>query len=612
MAPTSAVRFSAAIPLVLALALGASSVASAAELSGAAPATATGRFLRAPLPAELGADMQQALSEALGVGFHIHGGRMLAAQASLEPVWRTMAKDGLGRVDSRSLRYMVHRHFLQRYHISVIGMETLQVNSSSSTAEAKLLAELTPNFVRSLLEGTSAEAGFSLEDVAALIAVIERLVEDAGHEQLEVSYKARGYDITDLLTRKQLLEVTEAYMLRWLYGPYVEGLARVEQMERSELEKKMRRWGNFFTLAEGHIWAFEQQHLHAAASKRAHGSGMREFWNPLRPLFSFADAQAVISSISTQFGRYWETECEGLMQVALRSERPGTGRLPLASFYNSALGGEWHFSESAAYLRQLGVLDESSRFRGPEVIAVNYIQASNNCLIAHKHFRVCCANPCQDFYSDLEAAVGAPEGEPEHILAIVSNFTYGFDDAAPRITKGLKAQLQEIAQANHGKIPLHGRLFAQWLHFVLPTECPFPRQSGSTIGLTPWEFGYGTHAASVKEMRDTIKEDKARRANYSKVTMDDAESEDFMNSWNHEEELLSSHLSQRPRSTRSLRDTVRPILYAIATISVLVIGVLKPAMAVLEEASEHGFLVGGLLGGRTKAAILPQTKAHFV
>jgi len=39
------------------------------------------------------------------------------------------------------------------------------------------LVELTPNFVRSLLEGASAEAGFSLEDTAALIAVIERLID---------------------------------------------------------------------------------------------------------------------------------------------------------------------------------------------------------------------------------------------------------------------------------------------------------------------------------------------------------------------------------------------------------------------------------------------------
>merc|ERR1719373_917477 len=136
------------------------------------------------------------------------------------------------------------------------------------------------------------------------------------------------------------------------------------------------------------------------------------------------------------------------MEVLLVSERRGTGRIPLSSFHARALDGEWHFTESKEYLRQLGVLDESSVFHGPQVIASNYIQSANNYAVTHKHFRICCANPCQDIYSDLEAAIGAPEGAPEDILALVSNFTHGLDDITPRITKKLRAQLQEIAQAN--------------------------------------------------------------------------------------------------------------------------------------------------------------------
>merc|ERR1719437_183025 len=194
------------------------------------------------------------------------------------------------------------------------------------------------------------------------------------------------------------------------------------------------------------------------------------------------------------------------MEVLLENEKRGTGRVALSSFHARALEGEWHFTESAEYLRQLGVLDESSFFRGPQVIASNYMQSSNNCIIAQKHFRVCCANPCQDIYSDLEAAIGAPEGEWEDVLALVSNFTYGLDDATPRITKKLRAQLQEIAQANNGKIPLHGRLFAQWLHFVFPSECPFPHKSGSTIGLNPREFGRDQNAATLKQMKEVIRQ----------------------------------------------------------------------------------------------------------
>jgi len=623
MAPFSAASSLAAMPLALALALAAATgaVASAGDPGRVAGSAAAARFLRAQPPSELGADLQQALSEALGVGFRIHGGRVLAAQVGLEPMWRTMAKDSQGRVDRRSLRYMVQRYFRQRYHISIVGMETLQVKSSSSAAEAKLLAELTPNFVRSLLEGTSAEAGFSLEDTAALIAVMERLIEDAGHEQLEASYKARGLDITDLLTRYQLLDVMKHYMVRWLYGENLKGIAKKEA-NRTRLEETMNNeWKDFMLLAKGHVLAFEHQHSYAVASGRVHGSGLREAWNPLRPLFSFADAQVVISGISAEFGHFWETECESLTQVLSTMDRRGTGRVSLSSFHTKALEGQWHFTESAAYLRQLGVLEESSVFHGPQVLSSNYMQSANSCVVTQKHFRVCCASPCQDFYTDLEVAIGAPEGAPEVVLAIVSNFTYGLDDATPRITKKLKAQLQEIAQANHGKIPLHGRLFAQWLHFVFPSECPFPHKSNSVSGLSPKEFG--SFLATKEELRESAARGKngtlANGSGSVDVAMqqhgDSADSDEFLATISYdEEELLSQHLRQSPPSTPSwLRAALRPVLYGLATFSVFVVGVLQPAMQGVGVARECcGGLLGKLPGGQEKTADIGETKSHFV
>jgi len=39
--------------------------------------------------------------------------------------------------------------------------------------------------------------------------------------------------------------------------------------------------------------------------------------------------------------------------------------------------------------------------------------------------------------------------------------------------------LQEVADAHDGRVPIHGRLFAQWLHHLFPHECPYPHLSGS-------------------------------------------------------------------------------------------------------------------------------------
>ena len=41
----------------------------------------------------------------------------------------------------------------------------------------------------------------------------------------------------------------------------------------------------------------------------------------------------------------------------------------------------------------------------------------------------------------------------------------------------LVSHLEAVAEQNGGQVPLHGRLFAQWLHYVFPYECPYPQRS---------------------------------------------------------------------------------------------------------------------------------------
>ena len=46
----------------------------------------------------------------------------------------------------------------------------------------------------------------------------------------------------------------------------------------------------------------------------------------------------------------------------------------------------------------------------------------------------------------------------------------------------------KIAQLHEGKVPLHGRLFAQWLHHVCPLECPYSAVEAQAAPLTREEF----------------------------------------------------------------------------------------------------------------------------
>merc|ERR1719460_1038482 len=73
---------------------------------------------------------------------------------------------------------------------------------------------------------------------------------------------------------------------------------------------------------------------------------------------------------------------------------------------------------------------------------------------------------------------------------MTSQTTLDHDDP-PKIEGTLTSQLEQIAKAHGGKVPIHGRLFAQWLHYAFPRECPFPHKSGIAQSLSLAEFGDG-------------------------------------------------------------------------------------------------------------------------
>ena len=52
---------------------------------------------------------------------------------------------------------------------------------------------------------------------------------------------------------------------------------------------------------------------------------------------------------------------------------------------------------------------------------------------------------------------------------------------APRNLSGaLLSRLGQIAELDGGQVPLHGRLFAHWLHHAYPRECSFPHANGAS------------------------------------------------------------------------------------------------------------------------------------
>merc|ERR1719356_266314 len=70
--------------------------------------------------------------------------------------------------------------------------------------------------------------------------------------------------------------------------------------------------------------------------------------------------------------------------------------------------------------------------------------------------------------------VQAPAAAPRDLLSFIGNLSSSSVDAPRSISSVLAERLHLIAARHDGMVPLHSRLFAQWLHFAFPLDCPYP------------------------------------------------------------------------------------------------------------------------------------------
>merc|ERR1719492_699309 len=109
----------------------------------------------------------------------------------------------------------------------------------------------------------------------------------------------------------------------------------------------------------------------------------------------------------------------------------------------------------------------------------------------------------------VEAAVGAPVATVDQMLQVVSSLTNS-DDEPAHVDAAMQAQLQRVASMHGGQVPLHGRLFAQWLHYAFPRDCAFPHKTGASRALTPAQFGEES-IVSAEEVSRHLAEDIVQR-----------------------------------------------------------------------------------------------------
>merc|ERR1719245_1581985 len=279
--------------------------------------------------------------------------KLSAIEKSLLPMWRTMPKNSYGRIARRSLRYVAHRHFMQQSSLMIRGFEPFRLVNKSYWGVADILNQQVPGYVEAVLESRQGQHhGFSLNDTVNMIAMLDYLIFDSQRVALEKAYKLQDMGVQHSLSHDDLKQVLEAYLGYWMLGDD-DGIESVLR-NRSFLVENVPHWEAIVAFAEGRIKTLEFARQRAPQPRRG-----KDTWEQR---YSFDDAHEVVGSITTSFQSFWESECVAMKMSLVAMDRHNTGRVPLSKVYAFAMDVDWRFGESEAYLRELGALDETSRW----------------------------------------------------------------------------------------------------------------------------------------------------------------------------------------------------------------------------------------------------------
>jgi len=465
--------------------------------------------------------------------------KLRSIEAELHPMYVALPKNGHGSLEPSVVRYALHRYFVQKHGWYMSGLDP-SGEAWSATATSSLVKDRAPSYIQSLFEQRLHGRGLGLKDLAVFVAVLTDLVHrEALHGMHEV-YSSLRLPTVGPVPEHWSVQAVKAYLIKLLIGGNltITGMDDFAFLER-ELPSIYPDWLGTY------MWVEDLRH--------AHDFALQPRRNPFVPRRHMFDTSvAFVEEFGNSFGAFQDLECKALKNRLVEMEQQGSGRIRLSRFYAGGVNGDWTLSENVDYLRNLGVLDETDPAK-PSVVIANYMTSRTNCLTASGFYAVCCSDECEGLLQHLEKDIAAPSANPTRIAASVSNLHSDTVDAPRNLSTALLSRLDEIAEHHSGQVPLHGRLFAQWMHHAYPRECPFPHVSGTTSPMTPeaWMEHHGTD-----NIEATLEEMQLHHARLEEEHAGDEEGgEEASLPWTQVEELVGRHHDRRlsPWTTSVLR-----------------------------------------------------------
>jgi len=452
------------------------------------------------------------IEQSLGQGTATH--RLALLEATLMPLFNALPKNEHGRLDHSTVRYALHRLFVMRHGWNIKGLRSDSAASNSSTP-AGVLQDQVPSYVQDIFEQRLEGKGLGLLELAVLASTIEHLIHNEAAGKMAAVFKVLELSPHSILDQGEIDEALDTYMMAFVIGQ------NVSKLSLRKIKKLNTMMPEIFT-----GWRDAQQFVRR----------VRLNITSAETGLDLANITRVVEVVGEEYGSFQNIECQELKHTLMKIEDRGTGRVKLAEFYKPALNGAWQFQESVSYLRQLGALDESDP-TSISVIIPNYLHSQTNCIASSGFYSVCCKDECEGLMGHIEEKLAVPEARPSDIIDLVENLPSDTVPAPRKMSTTLWNRLNDIAAHHGGMVPLHSRLFAQWMHHAFPRECPYPHLSGTTSQQTSneWIAESGNSAEATEE--EMLQFMEVANSTDSSAVDEPIAVEDLL-TWSVEEELL--------------------------------------------------------------------------
>lgn len=415
---------------------------------------------------EIKANLKESLEAVLGFGSNEE--RMRVVEAAMFRTFQALPKSTQGRLAPKAVRHLIQRFFSKVHGWTIQGLDGSSTVSSDLGQAAGISQSDVPALMEAALEARQHGRGLSMSEVVALAVALERLILEDSVKLLQDAYVINGLSTTQVLDKETMVEVLVSFVGHYILAGTMNATDIVEHQAWKQSIRSQPIFASILELAEDGVqnFKFAQKDAVFAASS-----------------YTFESASEITKSISHKFGRWQDEQCLLMRSALEKLDVNGTGRVPLQDFWAMDKVASFTFSEKEDTLRSTGSLDESLPGK-PALRIANYIVAPGNCGTYASYYSVCCQNSCDPIMEALEGKLQAPSAVPERLIELIGNISSNGDElegpASPLFGRNgqyLRARLSAIAERSGGMVHLDSRLFAQWMHFAFPRECPHPMEA---------------------------------------------------------------------------------------------------------------------------------------